>query len=93
MYPETDQTSADSMGQESSDQSSEQGDKMEGETALLPKSILGGKKFNVGEEVVLKIVHEYGDEVEVAYAPEKPTEDNESMEGAMKSMDAMATEA
>lgn len=37
-------------------------------TALLPKSILGGKEFKPGEEVVLKIVHIYEDEVEVEYA-------------------------
>lgn len=40
----------------------------EGETALLPKSILAGKEFKPGEEVVLKIVHIYDDEVEVEYA-------------------------
>lgn len=43
-----------------------------GETALLPKSILAGKDFQPGEEVVLKVVHIYDDEVEVEYAPEKP---------------------
>lgn len=37
-------------------------------TALLPKSVLGGKEFKPGEEVVLKIVHIYEDEVEVEYA-------------------------
>lgn len=49
-------------------------DKMDGETALIPKSLLAGKDFQVGEEVVLKIVHDHGDEVEVEYAPEKPDE-------------------
>lgn len=49
----------------------------EGATALLPKSVLGGKEFKVGEEVVLKIVHEYEDEVEVAYATEKAKEPTE----------------
>lgn len=38
------------------------------ETALLPKTILGGKTFNVGDEVVLKVTAIYDDEVEVAYA-------------------------
>lgn len=52
-------------------------DKDEGATALLPKSVLGGKEFKVGEEVVLKIVHEYEDEVEVAYATEKAKEPTE----------------
>lgn len=56
----------------------EQGEGQEAEpatkTALIPKSILGGKEFKVGDEVVLKITHDYEDEVAVEYAPEKPTE-------------------
>ena len=47
-------------------------EEMEGETALIPKTLLAGKKFDVGDEVVLEIVHDHGDEVEVKYAPEKP---------------------
>lgn len=46
----------------------------EGVTALLPKSILAGKEFNVGDEVILKIVHMYDDEIEVEYATGKPPE-------------------
>ena len=38
-------------------------------TALLPKSILMGKEFNVGDEVVLKISAIHDNEVEVEYAP------------------------
>lgn len=53
------------------DESSEQ-------TALLPKSILAGKDFKPGEEVVLKIVRIHDDEVEVAYATEKPETENKS---------------
>lgn len=51
----------------------------EGTTALLPKSILAGKEFKPGEEVVLKIVHIYDDDVEVEYATGK--EDEEKGEG------------
>lgn len=43
-------------------------------TAVLPKSILAGKKFDVGDEVVLKIVAVHGDEVQVAYAQDKGDE-------------------
>lgn len=57
--------------------SSEDSEYPESETALLPKSILGGKDFKEGEEVVLKIVHLYDDEVEVQYAPEKPEKEGE----------------
>lgn len=53
----------------------------EGVTALLPKSILAGKEFNVGDEVVLKIVHKYDDEIEVAYATEEPPEEKEMSAG------------
>lgn len=46
-------------------------------TGLLPKSILAGKDFKPGEEIVLKIVRIMDDQVEVAYAPEKPKEGGE----------------
>lgn len=46
-----------------------------GVTATLPKSILAGKDFKPGEEVVLEIVAIHDDEVEVKYAKEKPSED------------------
>lgn len=53
--------------------------------AVLPKSILAGKTFNVGDEVVLKITGMHGDEVTVEYAPakkgekeEEPDEDDEA---------------
>lgn len=41
-----------------------------GHVATLPKSILMGKTFNVGDEVVLKITAIRGGEVEVEYASE-----------------------
>jgi hypothetical protein len=86
MYPqpdEADQPEAGPNGDESQDASEEKGEgdaSMEGETALLPKSILGGKDFQPGEEVVLKIVGMHDDEVEVSYAPEKaePSSDDEA---------------
>lgn len=46
--------------------------------AILPKSILAGKDFKPGEEVVLKIVEIHDDEVVVEYAPEKGGEGEES---------------
>lgn len=47
----------------------------EGVTAMLPKSILAGKDFKPGEEVVLKIVAMHDDQVEVTYASEKGGEE------------------
>lgn len=47
-------------------------------TSLLPKSVLMGKDFKVGDEVVLKITAIHGDEVAVEYASgedESPKED------------------
>lgn len=52
-----------------------------GQTALLPKSVLGGKKFDVGDEVVLKVTHVYEDEVAVEYATEKPEEKGTELPG------------
>lgn len=64
-----------------------------GETALLPKSILAGKEFRPGEEVVLKIVRVHDDEVEVEYASEKPETENKSEDmSADEEIDGMATD-
>lgn len=41
------------------------------QTAVLPKSVLGGKTFKPGEEVVLEIVQVNEDSVVVKYASEK----------------------
>lgn len=46
-------------------------------TALLDKGILGGKTFEVGDEVVLRIVGMHDQEVEVAYAPAEEGEGEE----------------
>lgn len=48
-------------------------------TALLPKSILMGKEFNVGDEVVLKITHIYEDEIAVEYATGEKSKGEEPM--------------
>jgi len=58
----------------------------ENETALLPKTILGGKEFKPGEEVVLKIVADHGEEVEVEYATEPAKDDSSEMEKSSDSM-------
>jgi len=42
-----------------------------GETALLPKSFFQGKEVKPGEEWIIQIVHDHGDEVEVKYATGK----------------------
>ena len=46
----------------------------ENQTAILPKTILAGKDFKPGEEVVLKIVAIHDNDIEVEYAPEKGKE-------------------
>lgn len=65
-YPEPDDQTPDMPETEEGQEMDESG----GKTALLPKSILGGKEFKPGEEVVLKITHVYEDEVAVEYATE-----------------------
>lgn len=52
-----------------------------GKTALLDKAILEGKHFDVGDEVILRIVAMHDNEIEVAYASE-PAEGEGSDEGA-----------
>lgn len=63
-------------------------------TALLPKSILAGKEFKPGEEVILRIVHDYGDQIEVEYATEKKGMSGDESETSMasKKMGDYATE-
>lgn len=53
-------------------------------TALIPKTLLAGKEFKVGEEVVFKIVHMYEDEVEIEYAYDD--EDNEESDSEEEKM-------
>jgi len=57
----------------------------ESETVNVPITILGGKKFKPGEEVMLKIVNidEKNGMVELTYSPEKEGEDEEMEETGM----------
>jgi len=95
MYPAEDPNQGESSDQTPKSSEGGEDEKDMGETALLPKTILAGKKFNPGDEVVLKIVHLYDDEVEVAYATDKHDEsmhDDESMEGAQKKLGMMGSD-
>lgn len=54
----------------------------EGETALIPKSLLMGKEVKVGETIPMKVVHIFEDEVEVQCSPYKEgAESSQGMEG------------
>lgn len=44
-------------------------------TAILPKSILMGKEFEPGDELVLRIVRMHENEIEVTYASEETGEE------------------
>ena len=72
-----DSQSPDNAAPEGAEAEGKQSDEM-GETALLPKSILGGKDFQVGNEVVLRIVAEREGQVEVEYAPKEESENPET---------------
>lgn len=52
------------------------------QTAELPKSVLGGKEFKPGEEVVLQIVQVNEDSVIVKYASEDKGKEKEPAETA-----------
>lgn len=63
-----------------------------GDSALLPKSLMAGKDFKPGDEIVLEVVKVYGDEFEVRYAQEKkPKSEKPAMDESMDSMNAMAS--
>lgn len=63
---------SDSPEPQAQDEGMHKEDKEEyGETALLPKSFFGGKQPKPGEEWIVEIVHDHGDEVEVKYATGK----------------------
>ena len=91
--PEEQDDPSTSSGQAAGDES-----KMAGQTALIPKALLGGKEFKPGEEVVMKIVHDHGDEVEVAYATghdegnKNSDGDSPEMAGAMGRMSSMGAD-
>lgn len=59
-------------------------DSDESPTAVLPKSILMGKEFKPGDEIVLKIDRIHDDQVEVSYAPEKKEGAEEGEGGGME---------
>lgn len=59
-------------------------------TYLLPKEVLMGKKFEPGDEVVLRIVGMHDDQIEVTYAPAKEQEKSPEGEGAPEPEGAMA---
>ena len=73
-----------------------EGKEDDGTSALLPKSILMGKEFKPGDEVVLKIDHIYDDEIQVSYATEKEEKEGETgpkkttMEESESALDKMA---
>lgn len=84
---------APSTAQDDDDSSPQKEAGEEETTALLPKAILAGKTFKVGEEVVLKIVAFHGDEVEVQYASEpSSTDDSSEMDKAGMKMSGYAKE-
>lgn len=63
----------------------------EGETALLPKSMFGGKEVNPGDEFVFKVVRLYSDEVEISYAKDEKGEgDMEGKPAMQESMNGMS---
>ena len=79
---------ASDMAQEPADESAEK------ESFLIPKSALGGKEPNPGDECTFRIVKVHGDEVEVEYVDSEKDEsmgDKPEMAESMKGMDSMSS--
>lgn len=60
---------------EAPEMENKEGSSGDNQTAVLPKSILGGKEFKPGDEVVLRIVNTQEDSVVVEYASESGSYD------------------
>ena len=72
---------------EDEDESPKKGRDAKEATALLPKTVLGGKDVTVGDRITLEITSIHDDQIAVAYAqkdqapkPDKPAEDGEEAE-------------
>jgi hypothetical protein len=63
----------------------QEGDTTDAQTAELPKTVLGGKEFKPGEEVMLEIVQVMENSVLVKYASEKGGEEEGGGESAPES--------
>lgn len=63
----------------------------EGVTALLPKSICPGMDLKPGQEITLKVVKTYEDEVEVSY--EKADEEGNEMDASESKLTDLAEPA
>lgn len=83
----------DEMPPKSSDQEEPKEEMNEGDekTAMLPKSVTGGKDFQVGDEIVLEVVAVHQDELQVKYASEKGGKEEDEGEESEPSM-ALASE-
>lgn len=76
-------------------ESPEENDPGDEKTALIPKSVTGGKDFEVGDEIVLEVVAVHEDELQVKYASEKggkeeKDEEEPSMSRASEKNNSMA---
>ncbi len=66
------------------DESKEHEDNMP--EAVLPKSLMAGKDFKVGEEIVLEITRVGEEDFSVKYASEKPSDKKGGDEGEAEAM-------
>lgn len=85
---------AESAGKSPTESESVDEEMAEGSTAVVPNKVLtgpDGEPPKEGDEIVLKVIKNYGDESEVAYAPSKPAEPSQMSE-ANDELDAMDKE-
>lgn len=100
-YDDMDSSYGDSPAMETPhDESKESVDHEEsmGTTAIVPNKVLSpeGETISEGDEIVVRIVKNYGDESEIEYAPKKEQEsseyESEPMSATRQDMEALDTE-
>lgn len=80
---------SDGPGGESKEKPHDEAQESDYPVASLPKSILGGKDFKVGDEIVLKITGMAEEDFQVRYAPPKEKEAGKESAGEMEAPAAM----
>ena len=90
-YPETEDTASSETAQDAVPDTTDAEAEDESTTsALLPKSIMGGKEFKPGDTITLKVESVMEDEIQVCPVEEDSEEEDAGMKESMSKLDSMA---